>query len=107
MSAEVGYGEPPQTTRFRKAQSGNPRDLRSRPFARRDIRRSNLSRWANAIMTARSRGDIVLAGFLGSGTTVIAVECTDRCGHGIETDPLHVNTILPRCRRSRWIKPAA
>jgi hypothetical protein len=25
MSAEVGYGKPPQTTRFRKGQSGNPR----------------------------------------------------------------------------------
>src|SRR5208282_1497815 len=25
MSAEVGYGKPPQATRFRKGQSGNPR----------------------------------------------------------------------------------
>jgi hypothetical protein len=25
MSAKVGYGKPPQTTRFRKGQSGNPR----------------------------------------------------------------------------------
>jgi hypothetical protein len=25
MSSEVGYGKPPQATRFRKGQSGNPR----------------------------------------------------------------------------------
>jgi DNA modification methylase len=51
---------------------------------------------ADAIMDCTSRRDIVLDGFLGSGTTVIAAERTGRRCHGLEIDPLYVDTIIRR-----------
>jgi DNA methylase/ParB-like nuclease family protein len=51
---------------------------------------------ADAIMDASSRRDIVLDGFLGSGTTVIAAERTGRRCFGLEIDPLYVDTIVRR-----------
>jgi DNA modification methylase len=39
-------------------------------------------------------GDIVLDGFLGSGTTVIAAERSGRVCHGLELDPGYVDTII-------------
>jgi DNA modification methylase len=51
---------------------------------------------ADAIMDCTSRNDIVLDGFLGSGTTVIAAERTGRRCYGIEIDPLYVDTIVRR-----------
>jgi DNA modification methylase len=51
---------------------------------------------ADAIMDCSSRRDIVLDGFLGSGTTVIAAERTYRRCYGIELDPLYVDVILRR-----------
>jgi DNA modification methylase len=43
---------------------------------------------ADAIMDCTARRDIVLDGFLGSGTTVIAAERTGRRCDGMELDPL-------------------
>jgi DNA modification methylase len=51
---------------------------------------------ADAIMDCTSRNDIVLDGFLGSGTTVIAAERTGRRCYGLEIDPLYVDTIVRR-----------
>jgi DNA modification methylase len=51
---------------------------------------------ADAIMDASVRGDIVLDGFLGSGTTIIAAERTSRRCYGLELDPLYVDTIIRR-----------
>jgi DNA modification methylase len=51
---------------------------------------------ADAIMDCTGRGDIVLDGFLGSGTTVIAAERTGRRCYGLELDPLYVDTIIRR-----------
>jgi DNA modification methylase len=47
-------------------------------------------------MDCTSRRDIVLDGFLGSGTTVIAAERTGRRCYGLEIDPLYVDTIIRR-----------
>ena len=51
---------------------------------------------ADAIMDCSARGDIVLDGFLGSGTTVIAAERTGRICYGLELDPVYVDTIIRR-----------
>jgi len=51
---------------------------------------------AGAILDCSARGDIVLDGFLGSGTTVIAAERTGRRCYGIELDPAYVDTIVRR-----------
>jgi|HubBroStandDraft_6_1064221.scaffolds.fasta_scaffold10331_4 DNA modification methylase len=54
---------------------------------------------AEAIMDCSARGDIILDPFLGSGTTVIAVERTGRICYGMEIDPLYVDTIVRRWQR--------
>lgn len=51
---------------------------------------------ADAIRDVTRRGDIVLDGFGGSGTTLIAAERTGRVAHLIELDPLYCDVI---CRR--------
>jgi DNA modification methylase len=51
---------------------------------------------ADAILDCSARGDIVLDGFLGSGTTVIAAERTGRRCYGLELDPGYVDTIIRR-----------
>lgn len=51
---------------------------------------------ADAIMDCTARGDIVLDGFLGSGTTVIAAERTGRRCYGLEIDPQYVDTAVRR-----------
>ena len=51
---------------------------------------------ADAILDCSARGDIVLDGFLGSGTTVIAAERTGRRCYGLELEPLYVDTIVRR-----------
>lgn len=51
---------------------------------------------ADTILDCSVRGDIVLDGFLGSGTTVIAAERTGRRCYGLELDPLYVDTIVRR-----------
>ena len=51
---------------------------------------------ADAIRDTTARGDIVLDPFLGSGTTILAAERTDRRAYGLEIDPLYVDTIVRR-----------
>ncbi len=51
---------------------------------------------ADAIMDASTRRGIVLDGFLGSGSTVIAAERTGRRCYGLEIDPGYVDTIVRR-----------
>jgi DNA modification methylase len=50
----------------------------------------------DAILDCTSRGDIVLDAFLGSGTTLIACERTDRFCYGLELDPKYVDVIVRR-----------
>jgi DNA modification methylase len=51
---------------------------------------------ADVLMDCTSRGDVVLDGFLGSGSTVIAAERTGRRCFGIELDSRYVDTIVRR-----------
>jgi len=51
---------------------------------------------ADAILDCTARGDIVLDGFLGSGTTVMAAERIGRRCFGTEIDPMYVDTIVRR-----------
>jgi DNA modification methylase len=53
---------------------------------------------ADAILDVTGQGDIVLDGFLGSGTTVLAAEQTGRVCYGVEFDPRYVDLAL-----RRWI----
>lgn len=51
---------------------------------------------ADAILDSSRRGDIVLDGFAGSGTTLLAAERTGRIGYGLEIDPRYVDAALRR-----------
>jgi DNA modification methylase len=51
---------------------------------------------ADAILDCSKRDGIVLDGFAGSGTTLVAAEKTGRHGYGIEIDPHYVDTIIRR-----------
>ncbi|WP_275401842.1 DNA methyltransferase [Sphingorhabdus pulchriflava] len=42
------------------------------------------------------RGEVILDGFGGSGSTLIAAEKTGRCARLIEYDPLYCDTIVRR-----------
>jgi DNA modification methylase len=50
----------------------------------------------DALHDLTNRGDIVLDPFLGSGSTLMAAESTDRCCRGVELDPLYIDVILRR-----------
>lgn len=60
----------------------------------------NVSMLADAIRDASGRGEIVLDGFLGSGSTLIAAERTGRVCYGIELDPLYVDAIVRRWEKA-------
>jgi DNA modification methylase len=51
---------------------------------------------ADALKDVTRPGEIVLDGFLGSGTTLIACERTGRACRGVEIDPIYVDTIIAR-----------
>ena len=51
---------------------------------------------AELIRDVTDMGDIVLDGFLGSGTCLIAAERTRRICHGLELDPAYVDTTVRR-----------
>ena len=51
---------------------------------------------ADAILDVSNRGDIVLDAFLGSGSTLIAAQRVGRVCHGIEIDPIYVDTAIRR-----------
>ena len=50
----------------------------------------------DGLLDLTNRGDIVLDPFLGSGSTLIAAENTDRVCRGVELDPLYVDIIIRR-----------
>ena len=54
---------------------------------------------ADAILDVTARGDIVIDGFLGSGTTTIAAERVGRRCFGIELDPVYCDVIIRRFER--------
>jgi len=51
---------------------------------------------ADAIKDCSKRGGIILDPFLGSGTTLIAAEQTERRGRGIELEPCYVDVAIRR-----------
>ena len=51
---------------------------------------------ADAILDVSKRGEIVIDGFLGSGTTIIAAERVGRTCYGLELDPLYCDAIVRR-----------
>ena len=60
----------------------------------------NVSMLSDAIRDATHRGEIVLDGFLGSGSTLIAAERTARRCYGVELDPRYVDTIVRRWEKA-------
>jgi DNA modification methylase len=54
---------------------------------------------ADAILDCSARGDLVLDGFLGSGSTLIAAERVGRVCYGIEIEPRYVDTAIRRWQR--------
>ena len=50
----------------------------------------------NAIMNSSEINNIILDSFLGSGSTLIACEQTDRICYGMEIDPIYIDVILRR-----------
>jgi len=54
---------------------------------------------ADALLDCSARGEVVLDAFLGSGSTLIAAERTGRICHGIELDPIYVDTVVKRWQR--------
>ena len=54
---------------------------------------------ADALLDCTARGDLVLDPFLGSGSTLIAAQRVGRVCHGMEIDPLYVDTAIRRWQR--------
>jgi DNA modification methylase len=54
---------------------------------------------ADALLDVSGRGDVVLDGFLGSGTTLMAAERVGRICYGLEIDPLYVDVAIRRWQR--------
>ena len=51
---------------------------------------------ADALLDSSAKGEIVLDGFLGSGSTLIAAQRVGRRCYGLELDPLYVDTAIQR-----------
>ena len=51
---------------------------------------------ADAILDCSRRGEVILDGFAGSGTTLLGAERTGRVGYGIEIDPRYVDVAIRR-----------
>jgi ParB-like chromosome segregation protein Spo0J len=87
---------------FRRDRSNVWRCAAAEPFARRGNTRAAsttakpVAMVADAILDGSARGEIVLDGFLGSGTTLIAAERTGRRCYGIELVPAYVDTTIRR-----------
>ena len=54
---------------------------------------------ADAILDCSARGDVVLDGFSGSGSTIIAAERVGRVCYTMEIDPIYVDTAIRRWQR--------
>jgi DNA modification methylase len=55
---------------------------------------------ADAILDVTRRGEVVLDLFLGSGSTLMACEQTNRICHGVEIDPAYIQVIIKRWEKS-------
>ena len=55
---------------------------------------------ADAILDVTRRGEIVLDGFLGSGSTLMACKQTGRICHGVEIDPTYIQVIITRWEKA-------
>ncbi len=64
--------------------------------ARRGLEFKPTAMLEDALLDLTDRGDIVINPFLGSGSTLIAAEKTDRVCRGVELDPLYVDLIVRR-----------
>ncbi len=53
---------------------------------------------ADAILDSTNLDDVILDPFLGSGTTLLAANAPATC-HGVELDPLYVDTVITRWER--------
>jgi DNA modification methylase len=51
---------------------------------------------ADAILDVTRRGDIVLDGFIGSGTAILAAEQVGRVAYGVEIEPRYVDVAIRR-----------
>ena len=51
---------------------------------------------ADAIRDVTRSGEIVLDGFMGSGTTILAAERTKRIAYGIEIEPAYIDVAIRR-----------
>ena len=51
---------------------------------------------ADAIRDVTNRGEIVVDGFIGSGTTILAAERTKRVAYGMEIEPGYVDVAIRR-----------
>jgi DNA modification methylase len=51
---------------------------------------------ADAIRDVTNRSDIVIDGFMGSGTTLLAAERTGRVAYGIDLDPAYIDVTIRR-----------
>ena len=54
---------------------------------------------ADAILDSSARGESVLDGFLGSGSTLLAAERVGRTCYGIEIDPAYVDVAIRRWQK--------
>ena len=59
----------------------------------------------DAILDATHIGDIVIDGFLGSGTTLLAAQSVQRLCYGMELDLLYVDVVLRRFQTQTGIEP--
>jgi DNA modification methylase len=59
----------------------------------------------DAILDCSTRGGLVLDGFLGSGSTIIAAQRTGRCAFGLECEPRYADLTLQRFREFTGIEP--
>jgi len=75
------------------ARKGSCRNLEFHPTAK------PIRLVADAILDSTKRDDIVLDPFLGSGTTLLAAEHTNRRCYGVELDPIYVDTAVERWQR--------
>jgi hypothetical protein len=64
-----------------------------------------VQRFSSAARGRSGGGGIVIDPFLGSGSTLIAADKTDRVCHGFELDPLYVDVVL-RCYEAATGNPA-
>lgn len=54
---------------------------------------------ADAILDCSARGDLILDGFLGSGSTLMAAERVGRICRGVEIDPRYIDVAIRRWQR--------